>query len=486
MKILRQVFLRLFLFLVFFSGTLLLASDEGKIPITTKSEKAKELFIQARDLGEKLRVQEAVDVLNSVISEDPDFAQAYLLRAQGQTSGKDFTADLNKAVSLAGQVSEPEQLLIRGFEAGVNGNLSEQKEMYEKLVSLLPNDERVHFTISNYYAGVQNYDKAIEELNKSIQINPQFTPAYNSLGYAYKNSDKLDEAEQTFQKYTQVLPGDPNPYDSYAELLLKRGKWNEAIDNYKKALNLNPDFNSSKIGIATAHLYQGNYDEARNQIQDLLNSAKNNGTRQTALNLMAISYIDEGKLDDAVTQLDKEYNVAQSYMDYPGMSNVQFRKGVILYEMGKYDQANEQFQSSLDNFDKSDATQEAKENYKTLLTYNSALVSLKQQDLTQAAAKSKDFMSVSSKNENQAKIAHQLNAMMLLEQKDPEGAINELKSSNQRDPYNFYLLGKAHQLKGDNQNAKMYFEKVLSFNELPTQNFAIARYNSKKSLGELK
>lgn len=473
----------LLVFIVFFYGAAIAADD--KIPITTKSEKAKELFIKGRDLNERLRVQESVDFLDQAISEDPEFAIAYWLRSQAQTSGTDFNKDLNKAVSLAHQVSEGERLLILGYEAGVNGDLSKQKEMYEKVVSLFPNDERAHFIVSTYYAAVQDNNKAIEALNKAIQINPSFSPAYNSLGYAYKNSDKLDEAEQTFKKYTEILPGDPNPYDSYAELLLKKGNYDEAITNYKKALNLVPDFNSSKIGIAAAYMYQGKYSEARDQARDYLNSAKSKGTQQAANNLMAITYIDEGNLQDAITVLDKEYNIAQSYMDYPGMSNVHFRKGVVLYELGKYDEAKQEFQSSIVDFDKSDVTQEAKDNYKTTLAYNSALLSLKEKDMTLAAAKSKDLMTVSSKNENQAKVAHQLNAMMLIEQKDYDGALNELKQSNQRDPYTLYLTGKVHQLKGDNQGAKTFFDKVMNFNEVPTINSALARWNSRKAAEEI-
>jgi Flp pilus assembly protein TadD len=57
----------------------------------------------------------------------------------------------------------------------------------------------------------------VDEINKAIELNPNFSTAYNALGYAYKPMGKYTEAENAFKKYIELVPKDPNPYDSYAE-----------------------------------------------------------------------------------------------------------------------------------------------------------------------------------------------------------------------------------------------------------------------------
>ena len=77
---------------------------------------------------------------------------------------------------------------------------------------------------------------------KATEINPKFSPAYNSLGYAYRPLEKYAEAETAFKKYIELIPDDPNPYDSYAELLMKTGRFDESIAQYRKALSVDQHF----------------------------------------------------------------------------------------------------------------------------------------------------------------------------------------------------------------------------------------------------
>lgn len=464
---------------ILLSGNLLYSSDVNKIPVTTKSETAKGYFLQAREWGDKLDAQKAIEFYTKAIKEDPDFALAYIERSFFQNSGKDLMADVEKAVSLENKVSEGEKLLIEATQANVNGDVKKEKEIYDKILSSFPDDERVLTQAGQFYSNQQEQGKAISLFQKAIEKNPQFSPAYNLLGYAYRNDGKLTESEATFKKYISLLPNDPNPYDSYAELLLKQGKFDESIQNYQKALSINPNFNSSRTGIVAAYLYQGKPDQARQEINNFLSSANSAVDKENAHRIMAISYLYDGQFDKALSEFDNEYKIAESENDYVNMANIQNRMGLALYENGELDQAKEKFNASLDNFNKSAASQDAKDNFKNNVTYNETLINLKQQDNSSAAAKSQDI-SISSNDENQNKIVHKINAIKAIDQKDGDASLNELKQANQNDPYVFYLMGRSYQLKGDQQNAKLYFDKAINYNGLPTINTALAYYNAKK------
>ena len=378
--------------------------------------------------------------------------------------------------------------MISGFEAGVNANPVKQKEAYEKLVSLYPKDERAHNLLANSYFGQFEDQKAIDELKKAVDINPNYSPTYNSLGYAYRRVGNYAESEKSFQKYIELIPNDPNPYDSYAELLLKEGKYDAAIENYQKALAHNSGFVSSKVGIATAYMYKGNYDDARKELQQLFDSARNDGEKRTALFNMAVTYADEGKPDLALAEMEKEYAIAEKINDYGNMSGDLGAMGTVLYESRKYKEALDKFQKSAEVFDKSSSSQALKDNVKLGILFNESSVALKQNDFKTASEKAEQFMTgvKAINNSNQIRQAHELMGMIALAQNKPDDGLSHLSEANQQNPFVLFYTAKAYELKGDKQKAKEFYDKVINFNSLPNFNTAFARSNAKTMLTGIK
>ena len=100
------------------SGTDTASASEGKIPITTRSDEAREEFLQGRDLADRLLAAESLQHFDKALSIDPEFASAELARANSSPTAKDFFDHQKKAVALAGKASEGEKLLILANEAG--------------------------------------------------------------------------------------------------------------------------------------------------------------------------------------------------------------------------------------------------------------------------------------------------------------------------------------------------------------------------------
>ena len=243
------------------------SSEGGKIPITTKSQEAKNEFLQGRDLADKLLAQDALAHFDRAISLDPEFASAELARANASAINKDFVEHQQKAVSLADKASEGEKLLILANQAAANGDTAKQKEYLDKLVAQYPNDERAHFALGGYYFGQQEFGQAVEHYKKATEIAPNYSGAYNILGYAYRQQRDYASAEQAFKKYIELIPNDPNPYDSYAELLLTMGKFDESIAQYRKALSVDPHFVASHFGISADLTYMGKPQESTAELQ---------------------------------------------------------------------------------------------------------------------------------------------------------------------------------------------------------------------------
>jgi tetratricopeptide (TPR) repeat protein len=454
----------------------------GKIAITTTSEAARADFIKGRTLAENLRLEDSRQYFRSAIGQDPNFAMAHLSLATSAPTGTEFFEHLGHAVKLADKVSPGERLTIKGTEAGANGDPAGQLELYQKLVADYPKDERAHFLLGGAYFGRQEYEKAVGEYRRATEIAPEYAAAYNIVGYAYRTLGRYGEAEQAFKKYIQLIPDDPNPYDSYAELLMKMGRFDESIAQYRKALEVNPQFSPSYIGIASNLTFQGKYDASRAEAKKLYDRARNDGEKRAAMFATTITYIDEGKTDVALAELDKQYTLGKGTNDAAAMSGDATSMGNILLATGKPAEAMKRFEQALQVVDASQLSPEVKENAKQFHHFNAARVAIASGDLAKARSENETFMrqAEAKKNPFQVRLAHELAGTIALAEKNWDGALSHLDQANLQDPYNLYRQGLAYEGKGDQAKAKEKFASAVGFNQLPTINSALVRMKARQ------
>ena len=460
----------------------LATANSGKILNTTASGEARKEFLQGRDLAERLLITDSIQHYDKAISLDPNFALAHLNRANVSPTAKEFFDHLKKAVSLADKASEGERLLILGTEAGANGNAAKQKEILEKLVAAYPNDERARFTLGGYYFGQQDFDSAILHYRKATELAPNYSPAYNILGYALRQKQNYAEAEQSFKKYIELIPNDPNPYDSLAELFLKMGKFDDAIAQYRRALAIDSNFINSHLGIGAALMYQGKAEEAAAEFSKIASKARNDGERRTAMFALTVLAVDSGKMDQALGEVDKQYALGEKTADVPNLAGDLQLRGNILLEAGKYDEAKQAFERGLKATLDSNLSQEIKDNTKLFQHYNLTRIALAKKDLATAKTESQEFRkgAEASKNPAQVKQAHELAGLIALEEKNYDLALSELQQTNQQNPQNLYRLAQSYQGKGDALRAKEFSAKAAAFHSLPQLNYAFIRNKAAK------
>ena len=476
-----------FVFLVIFGitqfGMASTASQSEKMPITTSSEKAKSAFLKGRDQAEKLKGQESIQYFQQAIKEDPKFAIAYLNLAFVEPSAQGFFDDLAKAVELSNQCSETEKLWILSADAGLKALPKKQGEYLEQLVAKLPQDERVHQLLGTFYFGQQQYDSAVQELQKAVTINAEFSPAYNMLGYSYRFLQKYDQAEAAFQEYIQLIPDDPNPYDSYAELLMKIGRYQESIQNYRKALKIDPNFTNSYVAIATNLNYLGKNADARKELQVLYDQARNDGERRAAIFGMTLSYLDEGNFQKALEEQERMLALARKMNDTANVTGDLNTIGIILLENGHPAEAQSKFDEAEKTTANSNLSKDVKQNTATNYLFLSARAALIAGDLKKAHALASQYAQTIQPKNNQFLNwnSHSLNGMIALQEKNYDFAITELEKSNLQDPYNVYRLGLAYQGKGNTVKAKELFERAANFNGLNNLNYSFIRVKVKKA-----
>jgi len=450
------------------SATALAKEPAGKIPVTTSSDEARELYIKARDLNERLKGTDAHKVFEEAVAKDASFALAYLGVAQTAGTTKDFFAALAKAVAAAPHASALEQLLIKSVEAGARNDPARQKEYLSKLTTQLPGDERAQNALGIYLLGTQDYPNAIKAFEAAIKINPTFSPPYNQVGYAYRFVDRLQDAEKAFKKYIELIPDDPNPYDSMGELLMKMGRFDDSIASYRKALAIDPKFVASLVGIGNDQMFQGKLDDARKTFSSLLTIARGDGEKRQAEIWMVVSYTHEGAWDKALAELDKLGAIAIAKNDNGQHAFDLNFAGNINLEAERWDAAAKAFDAQIALTDKADVPAEAKTAARRNHLYDEARVALGKGDLATARAKAKDYAAQveAKKIPFEIRQRHELDGMIAMAAKDWKTAVTELARANQRDPRVLYLEAVALHGAGDASKAKAMATKAATFNEL--------------------
>lgn len=277
-----------------------LLASTGELPVTTSSPEARQLFVQAMDKADNLELQAALKLVDQAIAKDPDFAMAYLLRANVVASFSAVRENIEKAVSLADKVSPGERNLILGSKAQADGDMTGTKLHLDALATEFPNDKRVILRLGRFQRAIGNERQAAVLFLKATTLAPTFAPAFNDLGYARMALRNFAGAETAFKKYVALLPNSPNPYDSYGEMLMKAGRYDESIVQYRKALEKDPGFVASMSGIGMNQVLKKEYAEARKTFDAQREKAPDLDGQLDALENVATSHVDEGNVEKAV------------------------------------------------------------------------------------------------------------------------------------------------------------------------------------------
>jgi tetratricopeptide (TPR) repeat protein len=432
----------------------------GKIPVTTSSEEARAVFLEARELLENLRVSDARQLYLQAVEKDPEFASAHLGLANTATSASDFFSALARATDLAPDVSEGERLMINALAAGVNGEPERQRTLLETLLVKYPEDERAHNLIGVFYFGRQEWTRAANHLRRATEINPEFAPAYNMLGYSLRFKDDYAAAETAFKKYVELIPDEPNPYDSYAELLTEMGRFEESIVQYEKALEINQKFINSYVGIGNNLMLMGRFDEARESFRRIDALARGDGERRQAVTWVAISHLHQRDYDAALGAIRARYEIAEESDDKGGMAADLGLMGTILLYAGQPEAAVEKYDEAVAMSDRSNATDEVKEAVRRNRVANLTRVALRQGDLDGAKALSEEYRELVEPHQIPGEIrqSHELFGLVAIGEGRFQDALDELVRANQQDARVLFAQALAlRELGQDEASAEMLY-----------------------------
>jgi len=113
-----------------------------------------------------------------------------------------------------------------------------------------------------YNDGKGQYDKAIRDYTKALDINPKYAEAYYSRGIAYVKKGQYDKAISDFIKALEINPKYAFAYNNRGVAYFNKRQFDQAIRDYAKAININPKYALAYYNRGNAYVKKGQYDKA--------------------------------------------------------------------------------------------------------------------------------------------------------------------------------------------------------------------------------
>ncbi len=201
------------------SAAPLAALQEVFVPLdaaTTSSVEALKSFTAARQryyenpAGGLLLFQRAIEL-------DPEFALAYAWLGRSHAdSGEQTLAmeNIRQAYSLRGAVSDRENFFISfNYYRDVLRNFELCHQLCDSWIEKYPQELTPHGFLSGLISpGTAQYEKAIQEGEKAIVMNPDFTIGYNNIALASLSLNRPEEVKATLERAAQRKLPNKDPF----------------------------------------------------------------------------------------------------------------------------------------------------------------------------------------------------------------------------------------------------------------------------------
>lgn len=126
-------------------------------------------------------------------------------------------------------------------------------KVFDKLEAKTGVTREVSMQKSRIYQRLSKNDKAIEELQKLINLDPKDAQIYGMMAEIYQSMGQKDKALETYNKVLEVDPNNPYIHLSLADFYRSNGDKEKSVDELKKAFSNKELDIDTKISILSSY-----------------------------------------------------------------------------------------------------------------------------------------------------------------------------------------------------------------------------------------
>jgi tetratricopeptide (TPR) repeat protein len=194
----------------------------------------------------------------------------------------------------------------------------------------LSNDPKVLLENAKEKQRIGAYDEAIEILNASVKIDPQFVSAFNQIGFVYFEADKKNESVEAFKKAIAIDPENLNSRLGLGKTYSMITRNDLAVVQYLKAAEIKPNDTEIYFMIALEYWYHQNLEKCKEYYKKILAIDPNH--IQVHLNLISV-YERMKDWKHAIKEIEISKRLGEEKNDSTAISIAERKKKFIIGRM---------------------------------------------------------------------------------------------------------------------------------------------------------
>jgi tetratricopeptide (TPR) repeat protein len=293
--------------------------------VTTRSLQALKMFADGGALWNKGQWQPAMDLFESAVKADPDFAMAHAALGgayYSHISNSPARGKLHyeKALQLSERTTDRERLYIQTRYAQALGHAAEAKGHFDVYLKSYPDDWGMRYNYADLLRHDSQIQEALEQFKELARIYPNGVATYVDIATCYNQLANHTESLRNYEHAFQLDPSwkiNQNINHEYGMALFFSGDEAKARETFELTF-AKPEMKPKGLrSLAWLDLYHGKYAAAKPRLQEALLSDENYKWALSILrehNLLAI--VADGRGESA-TRL-RELDLAASYLANSG------------------------------------------------------------------------------------------------------------------------------------------------------------------------
>ncbi len=261
---------------------------------------------------------------------------------------KEIVADQNATVQDKFVLSEAYQLV---------GNNEEAEKLLKEIVTNYPDKPLPSHRLAMFYGFTKNYQKAIQQFNKALKIDPGFIPSIKALVYAQLQVKNFDAACNTTRQLIKLQPENAGNYYLLATSFEGKKEYTEAEAAYLKALSFDQNHVLSLNNLANIKANTKDFPKALEYATKAVSLRKDNSRLLDTLGWIQYK---SGDIEAAQTTLEKAHTLS------PDLPVIAYHLGMVLYKLDDKNTAKTLLRKSITTSDKMTWDQEVRQILKTL------------------------------------------------------------------------------------------------------------------------
>ena len=152
---------------------------------------------------------------------------------------------------------------------------------WRKALQLGPNEANIYLNLGVALARLGRSNEAMAQYQKALEINPAAVEVLVRLGIALAEAGRFDEAIARYRKVLEIRQEndseayDATTYNLVGEALSGKGETAEALKNFEKATRLRPGFGPNLYDQALALVRLNRFEEAQESVEAALRADAN-------------------------------------------------------------------------------------------------------------------------------------------------------------------------------------------------------------------